>query len=489
MAAIEKPTIERASEDFLLTGDEFRASLRDGRRVVAANGETVEDVTTHPALAGGIGVIAGIYDAQFDPATRDLTTYVDEETGKRAGLAWKVPQTVDDLRQRRELIKFTTYETLGVFGRPPDYCPFNHLGLLTIIDKLEEQNPAWAENARNFVRWGRENNVLSADVVADVQSDRNIPLAQKPGRLRCVEQRDGGLVLYGAKPCASVAAQAHLGTVRTVLTPGADPEATLFCTVPVDTEGLTIVLREAVAENGDPEDHPLSAYGEEADGLLIFDHVYIPPEHVFSFRRQEMLGLYHELGALALWHVLARLSYRAEIFAGTAQVIADVLGTTSIPQVRDSVSEITAYAATLRAFTIAAEEEAVLKNGVLVPNGKYVTPGRLHSIVHYPRVMQLLRDMSGQGLISRFTKAQFDHDEIGAKLEEFMPGTGVSARGKNRLFNFVWDLTSSSHAMRVALFENVNATPPAAMRHHIYESHDRSEWAGFVRRFAGVDDA
>jgi 4-hydroxyphenylacetate 3-monooxygenase len=70
-----------------------------------------------------------------------------------------------------------------------------------------------------------------------------------------------------------------------------------------------------------------------------------------------------------------------------------------------------------------------------------------------------------------------------------MPGTGVSARGKNRLFNFVWDLTSSSHAMRVALFENVNATPPAAMRHHIYESHDRSEWAGFVRRFAGVDDA
>jgi 4-hydroxyphenylacetate 3-monooxygenase len=489
MTLIEETAARRGSQDFLLTGDQFRASLRDRRHIISATGETIEDVTTHPALSRGIDTLAGMFDAQFDPATRDITTYVDEETGRRAALAWKVPRTVEDLRQRRELLRFTTYQTLGVFGRPPDYCPFNHLGLLTIIDRIQEQNPEWAENVRNFVRWGREHNVISADVVADVQSDRNVPLAQKPGRLRCVEQRDGGLVLYGAKPCASVAAQGHIGTIRTVLSPGADPDATLFCTVPVDAPGLTLVLREPVAEPGGAQDHPLSAHGEEADALMIFDHVFIPREHVFSFRRSEMLGLYHELGALALWHVLARISYRAEIFAGTAQVIAEVLGTTSIPQVRDSISEITAYAATLRAFTIAAEEEATLRNGVLVPAGKYVTPGRLHSIVHYPRVMQLLRDMSGQGLITRFTQAQFDHDEIGAKLDEFLPGTGVSARAKNRLFNFVWDVTSSSHAMRVALFENVNATPPSAMRHHIYESHDRTEWADFVRRFAGMDDA
>jgi 4-hydroxyphenylacetate 3-monooxygenase len=487
--AIDQTTAQRASEDFLLTGDEFRASLRDGRRVIDATGATIEDVTTHPALARGIDRLAGMFDDQFDPATRDVTTYVDEETGRRAGLAWKVPRTVEDLRERRELVRHTTYETLGVFGRPPDYCPFNHLGLLTIIDKIEAQNPEWAENVLSFVRWGRENNVISADVVADVQSDRSIPLAQKPGRLRCVEQRDGGLVLYGAKPCASVASQGHIGTIRTVLSPGADPDATIFCSVPMNAPGLTLVLREPVAEPGGAEDHPLSVRGEEADALMLFDHVFIPREQVFSFRRAEMLGLYHELGALALWHVLARLSYRAEIFAGTAQVVAEVLGTTSIPQVRDSISEITAYAATLRAFTIAAEDEATMRNGVLVPADKFVTPGRLHSIVHYPRVMQLLRDMSGQGLISRFTKAQFDHEEIGAKLDEFLPGTGVSARAKNRLFNFVWDLTSSSHAMRVALFENVNATPPAAMRHHIYEGHDRTPWAEHVRRVAGMGDA
>jgi aromatic ring hydroxylase len=472
----------------LLNGDEYRESLRDGRRVIDANGKEIEDVTQHPALKRGIDTLASTFDDQFDPAKQDILTYVDEETGERYGRGWKVPRTIEDLQMRRELIRYTTYETLGVFGRPPDYCPQNHLGLLTIIDKLEAQNPVWAENVHDFVKWGRENNVLSADVVADVQSDRNIPVAQKPGRLRCVEERDGGLVLYGAKPCASLAAQAHIGTIRTVLTPGADPDATLFCAVPVNAPGLTLVLREPVAELANHEDHPLSARGEEADGMLIFDHVYIPPERVFSFRRTEMQGLYHQLGALALSHVLTRLSYRAEIFAGTAQLVAEVLGTTAIPQVRDAISEITAYAATLRAFTIASEQEATMRNGVMIPADKFVTPGRLYSVEHYPRIMQLLRDMSGQGLISRFTSAQFEHEEIGAKLEEFLPGTGVSARAKNRLFNFVWDLTSSSHAMRVALFENVNSTPPAAMRHHVYQAFDRSEWTHAVREFAGMDE-
>jgi 4-hydroxyphenylacetate 3-monooxygenase len=474
-------------DDCLRTGDEYRASLRDGRRVVDASGAVIEDVTKHPALKRGIDVIASMFDDQFDPDKRDILTFVDEESGQRFARGWKMPRTVEDLRMRRELIRHTTYETFGVFGRPPDYCPINHLGLLTVIDKLAAQNPAWAENARAFVKWGRENNILSADVIADVQSDRTIPIAQKPGRLRCVEERDGGLVLYGAKPCASLAAQANLGTIRTTLTPGADPNSTLFCTVPVNSPGLTLVLREPVAELGNEEDHPLSSRGEEADGMMIFDHVFVPADRVFSYRRSEMLGLYHQLGALALSHVLTRISYRAEIFAGTSQLIAEVLGTTTIPQVRDAISEITAYAATLRAFTIASEDEATLRNGVMVPADNFVTAGRLHSVEHYPRIMQLLRDMSGQALISRFTRAQFEDGEIGAKLEEFLPGTGVSARAKNRLFNFVWDLTSSSHAMRVALFENVNATPASAMRNHLYEAYDRSEWTAAVRKFAGID--
>jgi 4-hydroxyphenylacetate 3-monooxygenase len=315
-----------------------------------------------------------------------------------------------------------------------------------------------------------------------------VPAGERPGRLRVVEERSDGVVLYGAKPGTSVGVQAHLGIIHTLLSPGIDPEATIFSAVPMNAPGITHVLREPVTRRAPAEDHPIGVnVGEESDALMIFDRVFVPWELIFTFRRQELLNKYHEIGRLPLWHIMTRIAYKAQIFAGAAQLIVDVLGTDQIPQVRDLVAEVTAYAETMMAFVIAAEETGEVRSGIFVPNSQYITVGRLYSITEYPRILQILRELSGQGLISRFTKAQWERPDIGAKLDEFLPGTGVSARDKNRLFNFVWDLTSSEAALRTALFENVNATPAAAMRGRIYAAHDRSEWVRFVKEFAGMD--
>ena len=115
-----------------------------------------------------------------------------------------------------------------------------------------------------------------------------------------------------------------------------------------------------------------------------------------------------------------------------------------------------------------------------------VTAGRLYSVVNYPRVLQVLRDLSGQGLISRFTKAQFEREDLAAQLEEFVPGTGCTAREKNRLFNFVWDLTCGNNANRVAAFEHVNSTPPAASETRIYESQYRKPWTTYIENLVGL---
>jgi 4-hydroxyphenylacetate 3-monooxygenase len=101
--------------------------------------------------------------------------------------------------------------------------------------------------------------------------------------------------------------------------------------------------------------------------------------------------------------------------------------------------------------------------------------------------MQTLRDLSGQGLISRFTQADFEREDVAGRLDEFLPGHGVSAREKNRFFNLVWDMTCSSHAMRVALFENTNATPPPTVRQHLYEVYNNHKTVDMVRKFAGIE--
>lgn len=471
-------TAPSTTSPYLMDGAGYRASLRDGRRVVNAAGQVVEDVTAEPGLAAGVDTIAAYYDAQHAPGTRDLLTYVDDELGERVSVAWMAPRSKDDLHRRHEVLRWSTWQSFGVFGRPPDYGPLVPIGFLSIADLVAQVDPSGAgvRNVEAFIRWGRRHNLVSADLVADVQSDRRVPVSEKAGRLRAVRETGEGIYVYGAKPCSSVAAQGHLGTIVTALTPGADPDAAIFGWVPVNAPGLTLVSREAVTALSSREDHPLDVQGEEADTMLLFEDVFIPHEHLFSFRRMEMLPIYYLQGTLAHWHIMTRIACKAEIFAGTGQLIAEMLGTTGIPQVRDQIAELTQYASTLAAFATAAEETATMMNGICVPNERFTTAGRLHSIVEYPRMLHILREMSGQGLISRFTEAAFDSPLVADLMREFLPGTGVDAKAKNRLFNFVWDLACGANAARVALFENVNSTPPPAIRARIYDQPARREW-------------
>ncbi len=65
-------------------GEQFLESLRDGRQVWL-RGEKVDDVTTHPALAGCARSIAEVYDLQHDPAYQDLLTMESPTTGQLVG--------------------------------------------------------------------------------------------------------------------------------------------------------------------------------------------------------------------------------------------------------------------------------------------------------------------------------------------------------------------------------------------------------------------
>ena len=476
------------SDPHLMTGEQYKESLRDGRRIIDSNGKVIEDVTAHPHLRRAVDTISETFDAQFDPETRDVTTYVDPDDGRRYSTGWQVPTKKEHLERRRETLRLSTRKTLGVFGRPPDYGSTWAMGYLSIIDKIAEDRPEYAQNVRNFVDMSRRHNLISADVGIDVQSDRRIPRSERTSRLHVVEERPEGVVLCGAKACASIGAIAHFSTVATVFTPDLEDADAIYAAVPMNAKGLTLLLREPLVDpDASIEDHPLNSRGEEMDNLLIFDHVLMPWDHLFGYNNKVLLGLYNEFSVLAFWHILSRLAYRAEIFAGVAQTTVDILGTAHVQSVRHAVAEIVRYAAMLKAAVIASEVEAVLRNGVLIPNNKYLIPGRLFSTDEYPRMLHLMRDLAGQGIISRWPAAVWDDPELGKTLEEWMPGIDVTAREKNRFFNFVWDLVCSDHAARVAMFEHNNATPPAVIAEQVYLKWDKDEVCRFVRNYVGIN--
>jgi 4-hydroxyphenylacetate 3-monooxygenase len=486
---VNKAIPRTGADPNLRTGAQFRESLRDGRHVVV-EGRDVADVTQEPTLARGIDQLATYFDAQLAPETRDKLTTIEPETGERISTAWLVPRTIEDLWRYDEMIKCSTSLTFGVFGRPPDYGPVKAISFVAWNHLIRKGEPEALGRILNFLKVGRENNLTSADVIIDVQVDRKLPMAQRASRLRVVEERKDGIVISGAKAGNSVLAQGNIGTISMPPPNATMPEeCMIWAAVPANASGLKLLLRGA-ATNGmeDREDHPINALGDESDGILIFDRVFIPWEYVFSYKNRVTSDIYNILGQFAFWKIATRLSYRAEIFAGAAQLIVDSLGTDQIPAVRSLVAEVISYAATLRGMMTAAVERAKpTESGVMLPDHMFVTAGRLHSIEAYPRIMQILRELSGQGLIGRVPRATWERPDIGPLLDEYLPGHKMSARNKNRLFNLVWDMSCSPAAMRLALFENINATPAPALREELYRAYDRGPAMAAIRRRAGID--
>jgi 4-hydroxyphenylacetate 3-monooxygenase len=121
-----------------------------------------------------------------------------------------------------------------------------------------------------------------------------------------------------------------------------------------------------------------------------------------------------------------------------------------------------------------------------MPDRTFILCGRLQAVRDYPRIIHTLQELCGQGLVMRFPKAAYDSPEIGARLAELLPGRDISAPDKNRLMNFVWDLTSSSQAGRTELFENVNATPVPLLKQRLYDDYDATVPEAMARELAGL---
>jgi len=470
----------------LRDGDAFRRDLRDGR-VVYVDGARIDDVTTDPTLGPGVDLMAEMFDAQFDPELRDVTTFVDPDSGERLSRGWQIPRTREELRDRRRLVEYTSVKTAGTFGRPPDLAPTVGLGLLASTPLFAKTAPELAANIERYVAASARTGVVAAEVLSDPQTDRSRSSVDSPALLKVVSRDSGGVVVSGAKSVGSLAAQADEIIFTNVRRPDYPPEALIQAAIPVASEGLALVCREGVATPGaDPFDHPVGVLGEESDQLLIFDRVFIPNERIFNIGDAGQENRFLKV-IWAHWQILTRLWVKSQIFLGAGKLVVEALGTGSIPAVRAMVAELIQYEQTLRAFLFAAEGAAeVTRSGTILPDVNLTTSGRLYAVKEYPHIIHTLQELCGQGLVMRFPKAAFDHPEIGARLAELLPGHGITAADKNRLMNFVWDLTSSSQAGRTELFENVNATPVPLLQQRLYDDYDGSVPEDMARRLAGL---
>src|SRR5712691_6701275 len=126
------------------TGKEFLAGLKDDRQIFM-DGERIADVTRDKRLAGASQSLAELFDMQHDPALHDKMTFASPSSGEPVGLSFIEPRSVDDLIQRRGMVKIWMDRTCGMFGRSPDFLNVMLTGLAAAAPEFGRADKRFAE--------------------------------------------------------------------------------------------------------------------------------------------------------------------------------------------------------------------------------------------------------------------------------------------------------------------------------------------------------
>lgn len=152
------------------TGKEYIEGLKKANNNIYIHGERVEDVTEHPAFKNVIKSMANLYDLQYEKPEKML--YTSPTTGDKVGMTFLQPRTVDDLIKRREAMQEWARTSGGMMGRSPDYLNAEVMAMGVNNSLFAEGNPQFAENARNYYEYARENDISLTHTLIHPQVNR-----------------------------------------------------------------------------------------------------------------------------------------------------------------------------------------------------------------------------------------------------------------------------------------------------------------------------
>lgn len=468
------------------TGAQYRRSLRDGRTVYV-NGERVKDVTAYPPFHGVIDTIAGLYDLQHDPAHQGLLTYPSPANGDLVSLSFLIAGTADDVERRVRAQEFRAEATYGLMGRMPDFMNALVTDAAVAHAFIGKRESRFGENIVRYYEQCRDNDWCLTHTLVDPQIDRSKGPAEQAdpeAALHLVRETDRGILVRGARMLSTLAPFSNELWVGPFYPRKPGEEAYALCfAVPMDTPGLKFICREPYASNRSAFDRPLSTRFDEEDALAVFDDVEVPWERVFikgDIEASNYILAYAP--GYALLQGVIRGTVKLRFMVGLACHVAEAIGRTEAPHVQAQLGELVA--------------NAELANGLVRAAVQEVTAGRregtsLHALaatlwVFIPqaqmRASEVIRQLSGSGLILTPTASDFQNPEIAAYLEKYLQGKNLGARQRVQLFKLAWDMLGEQFGSRQLQYEWFYAGDPLYTRARFYRSPAVLQYKAMVDR-------
>ena len=259
--------------------------------------------------------------------------------------------------------------------------------------------------------------------------------------------------------------------------------------VPAATKGLKLLASSYGGIKKDPFEFPISAKHKMMETLTVFDDVFVPWDRVFLNGETEAAGF------LALtfvkFHRFTAVSYKLpllELLAGSAQAIAEYNGIEKAGHIREKLTKLATYHATVQGLIFAAaHNHEVVPPGIAVPNTLLTNVAKYQFASNYHAAVQMVQDVSGGLLVTGPAAEDWKSEATGPYIEKYYGGKkGTSTEERLRLMNLISDLTAGDFGGYQEVLAVHAEGSLEAEKLQTYREYDFATAAAYARELAGI---
>jgi 4-hydroxybutyryl-CoA dehydratase / vinylacetyl-CoA-Delta-isomerase len=482
-----------AANSLLMSGADYRESLRRSKPKVFIDGRRVESVADDPQLAPGINAVALTYDHALKPEFAPLMTAVQATSGKRVNRLTHINGSAEDLLNKLEAVRLICQET-GCAQRYLTHDALNAIG--QVAARIDDARGTGEHGARflEYLHRVQDQDLTLGVAMTDAKGDRSRrphEQANPDTYVHVVERNAKGIVISGTKAIVTGAPYMH----ELLVMPGRnmgpqDADFAVCCAVPVDAPGLTIVAR-AAGRPGEKVEHGEALFSRrygQSTGVCLFERVFVPWERVFYAGEWEHSG--HLTYSYATHHRHTCIAARAGfgdllIGAGALMCEANGFDPGQETHLREQMVELIKIVEGFFACGVAASvygqpdehSKSFMPDPVFSNVGKLLLATQIydmHRIAHY---------VSG-GLVVTLPGPDEDHNpETGARLSEVLRANPAVPYDKRiEAARFIEDLTAGYQGGWYSLISLHGGGSPAAMKQEIWRHYPVGSKVELVER-------
>ena len=487
-----------ASTANLMSGNDFRESLRRYKPRVFLDGQRVESVADERGFGPGVNAIALTYDYALKEKYAPIMTAVQHTSGKLVNRLSHINTSSGDLLNKLEAVRLVCQET-GCAQRYLTHDALNAIGQVSA--RIDDAKGSTESTARflNYLHRIQDQDLTLGVAMTDAKGDRskrpheqsNIDSYLHIVDRNAVHNGQRGIVISGTKAIVTGAPYVHELLVMPCRNMGKeDADFAVCCAVPVDAPGITIIARPA-GRPGEKVEHgaPLFSrkYGQST-GVVMFDKVFVPMDNVFYAGEWEHSG--HLTYSYATHHRHTCIAARAgfgDLLIGAGALMCEANGFDPAREthLREQMVELITITESFFACGVAASvygkpdehSKTFMPDPVFSNIGKLLLATKIydmHRIAHY---------VSG-GLIVTLPGPDEDHNpETGAKLSEVLRANpDVPYEQRIETARFIEDLTAGYQGGWYSVISLHGGGSPAAMKQEIYRNYPIGSKVELVER-------